>query len=94
MQCRVGSSKEKIQPVPEFSYSLTGIFCLFLLSFCLQFSTAMLSSAHQLTPSAWLPTLSNVLVLFHEHSLWAHNYDKFMHVGLLLPNQFLASASS
>ena len=33
MQCRISSSKEKIQPVPEFSYSLTGVFCLFLLSF-------------------------------------------------------------
>ena len=33
MQCRVCSSKEKIQPVPEFSYSSTGVFCLFLLSF-------------------------------------------------------------
>ena len=33
MQCRVWSTKEKIQPVPEFSYSLTVLFCLFLLSF-------------------------------------------------------------
>ena len=33
MQCHVWSSKEKIQPVPEFSYNLTGVFCLFLLSF-------------------------------------------------------------
>ena len=32
MQCR--SSKEKIQPVTEFSYSLTGVSCLF---FCLFF---------------------------------------------------------
>ena len=30
-----------IQPVQEFSYSLTVVFCLFLLSFCLQFSTAV-----------------------------------------------------
>ena len=30
MQCRVLSSKEKIQSVPEFSYSLTGVFCLFI----------------------------------------------------------------
>ena len=25
--------KEKIQPVPEFSYSLTGVFCLFFVVF-------------------------------------------------------------
>ena len=27
----------KIQPVPEFSYSLTGVFCLFCCLFCLNF---------------------------------------------------------
>ena len=33
--------KKKIQPVPEFSYSLTGVFFVFVVFFCLQFSTAV-----------------------------------------------------